>query len=347
MVLLFTMGGIKMATTKQIVQEYIEQKFSNAKTDANRFRSYYDRDEIYEYEKKTGKTIFRMSKNEIYDMIFTLDKRKGSITSRFFLDMSRFIQELFNYYTENYELITIPLTKTDVSLANIKFEYYNRNIPYVIKEDVEKIVSGLAEEDTAKSRWTECVVRLFYEGISNTKEIVYLKNEDVDLDKKILRVENRKIHISDRTCELLKEMSTSSVGDIDRGNKGVLQFKRASWNGGFFKFFVKEGETDDKEDSAKSKEWVLSKSVRRASVKYLNKPLSPKNIFGVGLYNRMCDDLANGNRKIVDMMLLDNGTPAQSRTIIDFLEHNAPQTMAKSKTLHNTKMYLLEFASAK
>lgn len=75
-------------------------------------------------------------------------------------------------------------------------------------------------------RYTETVIRCFYEGMSSYTELIRLKWGDVDLGEGIIRLPNRQIVISDRLRELLQTMTDEKDLEEDNGSLRPLRYQR-------------------------------------------------------------------------------------------------------------------------
>lgn len=324
-------------TTQELIREYTEYKFRNGKTDKKRFENYYDREEIYAYEKKLNKTILNMSKDEIFDMIFTFNFR--DITFVTFKSMCEFFNGLFGYYIDNYGRIKAPLTDEDIKVSNTRIEYYKRHTPIVNEEEINKLLEGISKENSDFTLHIECMIRLFYEGVYSFDELAGIKAEDVHLDENYIWVGNRKVFISDRIVELLNKLLTKTTIITPIGRYGEREFAYVSWNGSYLKFPTDSPETFS--DSKEKPRDAISHRIRGYSMKYIKKPLTIKDVFGVGLYDRMRDFFGDSK---ADSLIVQSTSPAESREFADFLKQNAPSVFAGTgQKLSDARKFLIVF----
>lgn len=203
------------------------------------------RPEVEEYEEKLGKQIFDMNEEELIEMICTFGNRKsrskegiqpGSASFRMYVSLFR---NLFQYYIENCELISNPFNTTKFKRLRAKVTYAEGK-GVLSYSDVENVIKQIHQKYTPdKANYLECIILLFYNGFSNAREIVDLKEEMINFRTGEVILPGRVIRISPRCQELLME-----VHNMESMTSLSKQKRMVAWHSGYFKHIIDEQKED-------------------------------------------------------------------------------------------------------
>lgn len=88
-------------------------------------------------------------------------------------------------------------------------ESLGKDSPKISTDYLEEIINDgrmIYINDDQHYNYGELLVRLFYAGVPSAKDIIQIKEEQVDLENHLIRFSYRDIYLSDRTCKLLKKV---------------------------------------------------------------------------------------------------------------------------------------------
>lgn len=230
-------------STKELFDKYFEDKDPET---VRKTRSQFDRPEVYEYEIKIGKQLIDMNEEELFEMICSFKNKKSAVREGLKIGGGSFrkyvstFRLIFQFYIDNYEVIRNPFHSTkfkgiqaDALLADNKDRF-----TYKQYEDIIEQLHG--KYDPERADYYELIMRLFYEGFSEAKEIADLKEDQINFRRKEIRLPGRTIKLSDRCFELLTKTHEMEIMDGLRSN-----FYMMSWHNGYFKFVVRPNEASD------------------------------------------------------------------------------------------------------
>lgn len=223
-------------TTKELFDRYFE---SRAGTAAEKMRSQVDRQEVYDYEEKIGKQLVEMDVDELFEMIksFQDTKRKTNfmIAHSSYDQISSLFRSIFNFYIDNYEIIKNPFyDKRMRGREALKVLAENREP--LTWDYVQDIIGKLHRDfEQDKADYIECIIQLYYNGISKAEEIVNLKEDMIDTRSRKIRLQGRTTQILSKRCyELLVKVHNMTILEGWRGD-----YLMKEWRGGYFKYPIR------------------------------------------------------------------------------------------------------------
>lgn len=219
--------------TASLLDEYFTTR---PETTAKKIRGQIDRPELYAYEKEIGKPLVDMESQEIAEMIKTFSNKSFSnkvykMSYRTYDTLLSILRDFFNWYIDNYEVIKNPCNDKKIK---------GRNVVALFADDVKIFDNDAMEEAIERIRndqieeyadYQEAIIRMFYEGFPEAIDIVNLKEDDINHEKKTAIVKGREIQLSDRLYELLVKINHMDEYPAHRGSYLLL-----SYRGSYFKF---------------------------------------------------------------------------------------------------------------
>lgn len=282
--------------TKKVFDEYFA---SLPESTTRRIRASVDRPEVYEYETKTGKQLFDMTVDELFEMLSTFGNKttsksrsyKGSYSS--YYQISSIYRNIWEYYIENYEVIRNPWNNKRMRgeagakvLIGEKDSFSKKNLDEIIDK-----IYGEYSIDNAK--YLECLLLLFYDGFANSAEIVNLKEEMISFRTRDIQLPGRTITLSQHTFDLLLSIHKMEEMEGWRGD-----FVMKSYRGGYFKFIVRPREANNL-DLREPK--IMYEKVSRTIIRRINEKfdinINPKLLYYLGMYDKMCSKYGSEKAK--------------------------------------------------
>ncbi len=223
-------------TTKQLFDEYYAD-WDEVK--AKKIRPQVDRPEVYIYEEKIGKQLIDMDVDELFEMLLTFKNNSSNkpgyvINYNSFNQISSEFRGIFNYYIDHYEIIKNPWY--DKRMRGVQAtERLAKNKEAFTWRNVEEAIENVRDEyEEARANYIESIILLFYAGFAKAEEIVRLKESDIDIRNKLIRLPGRTIRMSDRCAELLQYVHHMDSIPAMHGDYVLVP-----WNGSYFKFIIR------------------------------------------------------------------------------------------------------------
>ena len=223
--------------TKKLLDEYF---MTRPVTTVKKIKGQIDRPELYEYEQKIGKSLVEMNSNEIAEMLTTFCNKSFSsntykLSYRSYDTLLSILRDFFNWYIDNYEIIKNPCNDKKIKGINA-ISLFNNSENVFTKEAMENAISKIRESQIVEyADYLETVIRMFYEGVPEAIEIVNLKKDDINHDKKTMKIRGREIQMSDRLYDLLCRVNRMESIPAHRGDYILLPYKNS-----YFKFPTRE-----------------------------------------------------------------------------------------------------------
>ena len=151
------------------------------------------------------------------------------------------------------------------------------------RKDLDDFIAFLYAEDNPDDRaiYYHCICQLFYCGIPTAKDIVLLKEEQIDLKNKTIELEGTCIHLTDICVKLLQvvhEMSKMSGNDR-------TSYVMCSYHDGYFKFPVMSSFVDDFDNRPIADvQASITRKMRRAFLEF-QMDANVHDIFMLGFYD--------------------------------------------------------------
>lgn len=233
-----------MINTREVFDSYFE---TIPETTEKKIRSQVDRSEVYAYEKKLGKQIFDMDTDELFGMLKTFGNKRTNTDDGFSMSYSSYSQiastyrSIWNYYIENVRIIINPwYNKRMRGTEAVKYLSKEKDaFTFKTVTDAVEQLYNAYEDGHYMPKYVECLVMLFYNGFSEAREIVDLKENMINFKSHDIRLNGRTIQLSDYCFELLEY-----VHNLDLVESGTRTFKAVPYHDGYFKFVVRRGDID-------------------------------------------------------------------------------------------------------
>lgn len=194
--------------TKEIFDRYFE---TMSKDKVKKIRSQIDRQEVYEYEIKLGKSIFDMNGDELFDMVMTFGNNRERTPNTFVLSYATYTQiismyrAVWNYYIDTVKPIRNPWN--DKSMKGIEAEKRISKFKKAVSiDDILKTIKGLTKKPPEDIKYIECMVLLLYNGVPTSMDIVRLSESDINYRTKEITFSGGTVKLSDKCFELLQDV---------------------------------------------------------------------------------------------------------------------------------------------
>ena len=223
--------------TERLLNEYFATKPENL---AKRTKSQVSRKELYEYERKLDKPLVEMNSEEIANMIFSFknNSRSGNkykMSLRIFDQALSILRGFFDWYIDNYKVIKNPCNDKKIKGINA-LNFADESSMTFTKESMEEAIAEIRSDKIDEyADYDEAIIRMFYEGFSQSLEIVNLKETDVNREKHTVTSRGREWKLSDRLFELLEKLNKMEEIPAYHGYYLFL-----SYRGSYFKFPTRE-----------------------------------------------------------------------------------------------------------
>lgn len=219
--------------TASLLDEYFTTR---PETTAKKIRGQIDRPELYAYEKEIGKPLVDMESQEIAEMIKTFSNKPFSnkvykMSYRTYDTLLSILRDFFNWYIDNYEVIKNPCNDKKIKGRNV-VALFADDVKIFDKDAMEEAIERIRNDQIEEyADYQEAIIRMFYEGFPEAIDIVNLKEDDINHEKKTAIVKGREIQLSDRLYELLVKINHMDEYPAHRGSYLLL-----SYRGSYFKF---------------------------------------------------------------------------------------------------------------
>ena len=228
-------------STHALFEEFFKGKPQDV---MKRTRPQVDRQEVYEYEKKIGKQLVDMNVDELFEMILSFNKRKGSrnysISYNSYLQIFSMYRSIFNYYIEHHEVIRNPFNNPQMKGAQAAKRLAQTKEPFTW-ESIEEVIRKIHEAyEFNRANYIECILLLYYNGFAKAEEIVTLTEDMIDFKNKTVVLSGRTIKLSDRCFELL-----TFVHGLTTMSGFRYDYLVKSWRGHYFKYIIRQKEEAD------------------------------------------------------------------------------------------------------
>lgn len=233
-------------STKQAIEECYSEQNKEAlgiKNLDNPLRQ-TNRQELYDFEKEIGKELLDMNADELVELLHYFHKR--GVQSTIIKNFHKNFQRVFDYYIRNYEVIVNPFYM-DFRLSAKTISEYARTVNVPVKLTTELMESYIKdfrrENDSSYADYIETFVRLLYDGVNTTDEIILLKKDMIDFYTGEIHLPRATIRLRSRTLELLIRNMT-----VDRIKRTQRSVDLAPWKGSFLKFPVQKKNKDNPDE---------------------------------------------------------------------------------------------------
>lgn len=301
--------------TASLLDEYFTTR---PETTAKKIRGQIDRPELYTYEKEIGKPLVDMESQEIAEMIKTFSNKSFSnkvykMSYRTYDTLLSILRDFFNWYIDNYEVIKNPCNDKKIKGRNV-VALFADDVKIFDKDAMEEAIERIRNDQIEEyADYQEAIIRMFYEGFPEAIDIVNLKEDDINHEKKTAIVKGREIQLSDRLYELLVKINRMDEYPAHRGSYLLL-----SYRGSYFKFPTRakfEKEFNDRPPEY----WAghISRLFNRDIKNKLDININARTLYLRGFYDFMVDTVG---KEETDRLIMSIRNSDDSRKIMSLAE---------------------------
>ena len=301
--------------TASLLDEYFTTR---PETTAKKIRGQIDRPELYAYEKEIGKPLVDMESQEIAEMIKTFSNKSFSnkvykMSYRTYDTLLSILRDFFNWYIDNYEVIKNPCNDKKIKGRNV-VALFADDVKIFDKDAMEEAIERIRNDQIEEyADYQEAIIRMFYEGFPEAIDIVNLKEDDINHEKKTAIVKGREIKLSDRLYELLVKINHMDEYPAHRGSYLLL-----SYRGSYFKFPTRakfEKEFNDRPPEY----WAghISRLFNRDIKNKLDININARTLYLRGFYDFMVDAVG---KEETDRLIMSIRNSDDSRKIMSLAE---------------------------
>lgn len=301
--------------TASLLDEYFTTR---PETTAKKIRGQIDRPELYSYEKEIGKPLVDMESQEIAEMIKTFSNKSFSnkvykMSYRTYDTLLSILRDFFNWYIDNYEVIKNPCNDKKIKGRNV-VALFADDVKIFDKDAMEEAIERIRNDQIEEyADYQEAIIRMFYEGFPEAIDIVNLKEDDINHEKKTAIVKGREIQLSDRLYELLVKINHMDEYPAHRGSYMLL-----SYRGSYFKFPTRakfEKEFNDRPPEY----WAghISRLFNRDIKNKLDININARTLYLRGFYDYMVNKVGQGE---TDRLIMSIRNSDDSRKIMSLAE---------------------------
>lgn len=286
-----------MSSTKDYMDQYLSSRPEKTR---KKIRSMIDRREVYDYEKKIGKTIFEMSSDEIIDMVKGFSRRganKGKLSLKTYDIIFSLFRGLFDWYIEEVNVIINPFNSRSFR-EKVSEVFAERREHIIDKNIIEKAISNLyANEIPEYAEYCEAIIRMAFEGFATTHDIVSMKEKDVNHARRSVTIRGTEHLLSARLYSLLVKIHNAEELPAHRGYFVLIQYEDS-----YFKFPTRESFVDIKRESMYWQQYI-SRVFNNKIVPCFECEVTFRDIYLCGLYEYIVKKY--GKEKTDEMILSD------------------------------------------
>lgn len=301
--------------TASLLDEYFTTR---PETTAKKIRGQIDRPELYAYEKEIGKPLVDMESQEIAEMIKTFSNKSFSnkvykMSYRTYDTLLSILRDFFNWYIDNYEVIKNPCNDKKIKGRNV-VALFADDVKIFDKDAMEEAIERIRNDQIEEyADYQEAIIRMFYEGFPEAIDIVNLKEDDINHEKKTAIVKGREIQLSNRLYELLVKINHMDEYPAHRGSYLLL-----SYRGSYFKFPTRakfEKEFNDRPPEY----WAghISRLFNRDIKNKLDININARTLYLRGFYDFMVDTVG---KEETDRLIMSIRNSDDSRKIMSLAE---------------------------
>ena len=301
--------------TASLLDEYFTTR---PETTAKKIRGQIDRPELYSYEKEIGKPLVDMESKEIAEMIKTFSNKSFSnkvykMSYRTYDTLLSILRDFFNWYIDNYEVIKNPCNDKKIKGRNV-VALFADDVKIFDKDAMEEAIERIRNDQIEEyADYQEAIIRMFYEGFPEAIDIVNLKEDDINHEKKTAIVKGREIQLSDRLYKLLVKINHMEEYPAHRGSYLLL-----SYRGSYFKFPTRakfEKEFNDRPPEY----WAghISRLFNRDIKNKLDININARTLYLRGFYDFMVDTVG---KEETDRLIMSIRNSDDSRKIMSLAE---------------------------
>lgn len=259
-----------------------------------------------------------MESQEIAEMIKTFSNKSFSnkvykMSYRTYDTLLSILRDFFNWYIDNYEVIKNPCNDKKIKGRNV-VALFADDVKIFDKDAMEEAIERIRNDQIEEyADYQEAIIRMFYEGFPEAIDIVNLKEDDINHEKKTAIVKGREIQLSDRLYELLVKINHMDEYPAHRGSYLLL-----SYRGSYFKFPTRakfEKEFNDRPPEY----WAghISRLFNRDIKNKLDININARTLYLRGFYDFMVDTVG---KEETDRLIMSIRNSDDSRKIMSLAE---------------------------
>lgn len=263
-------------------------------------RNILDREELYSYEKQTGKELKDMSSEDILGLVKavyckTPDCVPNISTCDNFLKVT---EKFFDWYARRIYLRINPCDVDFLKGMGLRISLTDKENALSFAK-VQRVIDMIRENEGDKADYYELVILLFYNGFRKAEEITTMQESMIDHENRKVYLRGKTVQLSDRCYELLNKVhNLSSVKDTSYDK----YYDVISWRDSYFKFIVLPSCSKDFDDKDINEvngkiSLILTDTI---SKKYSIK-LTAVTLYWLGFYDYMIEQIGrqNANKAIL------------------------------------------------
>ena len=256
---------------------------------AKKVRPQIDRQEVYEYEIKLGKSIFDMDCDELFNMVMTFGNNRKRTPDTFVLSYATYTQIISMYRAVwNYYIDTVKPIKNPWNNKNMKGIEAEKRISKFKKSisinDILRSLRGLKEKSPEDIKYIECMILLLYNGIPAPMNIVQISESDINYRTKEITWVGGTAKLSDRCFELLQD-----IHDMISDNK---KYVYVSYHDSYITFKILKGNIDSFQDKPiEIVSRTISKKIDTALRSECGLDVGCRSIYLLGFYDYIVSEV--------------------------------------------------------
>lgn len=245
--------------------------------------SSFNNPQLYQYEISLGKKIFEMTSDEL--LAFFKDRGKGigkNISANSYKIIFYLGKAIWNYYIEYIDIdkeIRNPWIRDEMRIDAV-IESFGNEHSKLSKEYLERIIDDgrmVYIKDDWHYKYGELLVRLFYDGISSPKELISIKESQIDFTNHLIHFPYKDVCLSHRTEELLKE-----IHQMVKFTSYKQVYFPAFYNGSYIPIIVKKSFVDSVNTRPIGS---VALSISNTVNTFTGKRVSARDIYKLGFYD--------------------------------------------------------------
>lgn len=269
-------------STRELLGRYFESKPEEAR---RKIRAQLDREELYNYEKQSGKSILEWDSSDVINFLILCNAGSRKLSIRSIDVILSLLRMFYEWYNENIGEVKNPCNDKKLKGKRVSEIVFNetREEPFT-RSMLEDVCAKLHQEEIVEfADYLECIVRMAYEGFGDTQDMIALKPEDIDHETHIVTIRQTKHKLSDRLYKLLVRIHEMEIMPGYRGN-----FVMVSCEGSYFKFLTREKNADKEHDITFYMNYLSRLYIRKIKPLF-DIDISLRGIYVTGFYDYLCE----------------------------------------------------------
>ena len=284
-------------TTKQLVDEFFDDRGNSNITKSYKSKIY--RNEVWNFEYEAQKPLTEMHTDEIITLIKTFTNNSGKKpNSDGYNAICYIFREFFAWYINKYKVdITNPMIDRRLSGRSEIQRTFKADI--LTLEKFEQNITDMRaySQDDKSSDYVEMIYRCALEGLSDTEQIISIKENMIDFDNCTIDFFDGtpKLHISNRLMNLIiKCHEYNEFFYVNNRKQQLLRFK-----GSYIGIPTNTVGDNLKEESKKLNRYLYNNGI---------KDMSFTDCYRLGLIEYLKKEMGIGNlRLFVELRTCENG----------------------------------------